>query len=218
MAVVVGPLHSSEARGSVGSLQYNTWRGRSTVRTRSGPAIEDQYTDARVNLRGLTAVATAEWQAMTDAERAAWTIYANEHTNHDWTGSPKRITGYNWFVRINVRRQLAGTGIEIVPPTETVTVMLTELELFIDGPDHYIYWETEGIYDEDETGTEIWLTAAHSPGANPGVKAAKRLDVVPMIASQFYISVTPTLWYTAFLRPILSNGVVGGWARLKFQA
>lgn len=218
MAVVTGPLHSSEARGSVGSLQYNSWRGRATVRTRSGPAIADQYTENRIALRGMAAVATLEWQAMSDTERAQWNEYARSHIDSDWTGSGKRLTGYNWFIRINVRRQLIGVGTDRAVPTETVTVVLTNLTVVVQDVYPYVQWESAGEYDTGTTGVEIWMTEAHSAGANPTRKQAKRIDVVSLSASQYLLTITVGLWYTVFLRPILINGVVGSWASIKFQA
>lgn len=218
MAVVTGPLHSSEARGSVGALQYNSWRGRATVRTRSGPPIGTQYTDARVALRVLTSNATSTWQGMTDAQRALWSVYANQHLDPSWTGTGQRITGYNWFVRINVRRQLIGQAIEETPPTDAVTCQCTDL--WADSEDNFTYftWHTCGPYNAATTWTVAYVTAAHSAGANPTLKQAKFRDYGLYNSLQLTFSLPSSLWYTAFLRPMLSSGVVGQWAFLKFYA
>lgn len=218
MAVVTGPLHSSEARGSVGSLQYNSWRGRATVRTRSGPAIADQYTDARNTIRGYAAAATLIWQSMSDTARSAWNEYARSHIDPDWTGSGKRLTGYNWFIRINVRKQIGGYSIQSFPPTTTVTIVLTQLQIHFDGPLCFITWEAQGIWEEWNTDIEIWVTKAHSAGANPTVKQAHRITAVLLESYQCYVDTTPGEWFTVFIRPRNVEGVVGGWISLKFQA
>ncbi|MCK4298945.1 MAG: hypothetical protein KAX80_05400, partial [Planctomycetes bacterium] len=162
MAKVVGPLHSSEARGSVGSLTYNTWRGISIVKARTGPTI--QYSDAQVALRALTANVTAAWQAATDAQRAAWDQYANNHLDIDWTGNPQRITGYNWAVRINVRRQLLGQPIEPVPPTYVIDIGLTDLEAEPTNGNIVIYWDLYPFTPPPQLLVEFYGTPAHSPG------------------------------------------------------
>lgn len=217
MAVVTGPLHSSEARGKVGALQYNTYRGRAIVKTNSGPAIEDQYTEARVALRVLTHNATSDWQSMTDAQRALWHKYAVEHLDPDWTGQPKRLTGYNWFIRINVRRQLLGSAISSTPPTSTVLCVCAAPHISVIETVVYIAWTAEGEYTVGQTMVEAWITDAHSAGANPTRKAAKR-DGVATFPSQLYEFVrAENLWYTAFIRPINLSGVAGSWTSTKFQ-
>jgi len=211
VAKVVGPLHSSEARGSVGSLTYNTWRGISIVKARAGPAT--QYSDDQVALRALTALATASWQSITEAQRNAWRHYANEHTDIDWTGNPQRITGYNWYIRINVRRQLVGEAIEITPPTHSPTEAITGLELIKVLIPWYLTWTDQGVYSPASLYYEVYIAGPHSPGRHPNIQQADRKG---------YTASFPNLWtwgspapglYTFFARPVHSQGTIGVFAR-----
>jgi hypothetical protein len=109
MAKVIGPLHSTEARGRVDSLVYNTWRGIRYVRSYIAPVFKSP--DCRIAQKARVAAAIAAWKLLTDAGRAAWHDYAELHSQLDWTGVPLRWTGANWFVSCYTRiLRVAGTA------------------------------------------------------------------------------------------------------------
>jgi len=216
MAKVVGPLHSSEARGSVGSLTYNTWRGISIVKARAGPTT--QYSDDQVALRALTALATASWQSITDAQRDAWRQYASEHLDSDWTGNPKRLTGYNWYVRINVRRQLISLAIEVLPPTEPVTYSITGLRYTNPIDDLHIRWDVLPWEPQGEQYIEFYIVGPHSPGRHPNIQQADRKGHATELTGSYYYHFPPTGTYTLFARPLSNQGLVGGFQRLLMVA
>ncbi len=215
MAKVIGPLHSSEARGSVSSLTYNTWRGISTVKTRSGPTT--QYSDAQVYVRGKARLATILWQTRTDAQRDAWSTYANEHADIDWTGNPQRLSGYNWFVRINVRTQILGQGFRTAPPTHAITYSIADLAIANPFTDVKVLWTP--FYEPPYTDlyVECYMLGPHSAGLNPNLKACDRKGHELEYQGSFTSSLTALGWYTAYARPIHIQGVVGVWARVKSQ-
>jgi len=205
MAKVIGPLHSSEARGAVGSLVYNTWRGISYAKSRSGPTVtqsEDQQA-----LRALTAAATTAWQALSDIERRAWDYYATEHVETDWTGNGKRLSGYNWFVRLNVRAQLIEQSISDSPPTEHPAYLLEGL--IVDQFPPYIRARCDEPVQLSDLSLylELWVTDSHSAGRHMPVELADRKSYCD-VADQ------PALWrypgpgiHTAFCRFVLANGI-----------
>ncbi len=93
MAVVTWPLSSGEARGRVGGLIYNTWRGRSYVKAHAH--YQTGLSPLQQTNQALAAIATAAWQSFTDQRRSAWADFANRHNTPDWTGNTRRLTGYN---------------------------------------------------------------------------------------------------------------------------
>ncbi len=114
MAKLVGPLHSAEARGRVGGLIFNTWRGISYVKSFCSPA--QPRTKIQLATRAWTVACVRAWQALTQDNRDHWNAYAVTHPESDWTGNPKRITGLNWFVRCTFRiLRLAGTQVDDPP-------------------------------------------------------------------------------------------------------
>jgi len=212
MAKVVGPLHSSEARGSVGSLTYNTWRGISIVKARVGPTI--QYSDAQVAVRDKAAAATTSWQGLTDAQRDAWHDYALAHLDVDWTGNPQRLTGYNWYVRANVRAQLVDADIRESPPEYIITRRIYNTFATPIGPGLAIYWSHTPLSPPPELRIDIYGAGPHSPGRKPTIKQCRRI-AWDTCASGVYLwePLDPGL-YTIFIRLIHTHGVVAGWHRI----
>ncbi|MCK4298946.1 MAG: hypothetical protein KAX80_05405 [Planctomycetes bacterium] len=116
MAKVISPLHSAEARGKVEGLIYNTWRGFNTVKTFKSPA--QPRTAIQLLTRAWAVQMARKWGELTDIQRAGWNDYAVNHPDIDWTGSPKRISGFNWYIRCNTRiLRFAGPPID-TPPVE----------------------------------------------------------------------------------------------------
>lgn len=211
MAKVVGPLHSSEARGSVGSLCYVTWRGIHVVKARAGPTI--QYSAAQVALRAKAALATASWQALTDAQRDLWYTYANAHVDVDWTGNPQRLTGYNWYIRANVRAQLLGAPIRTSPPTVVVDDLLTDLVASAGGGGLIITWNYDPWPPQAGLYLEIYGVGPHSPGRHPTIKQCHRAG--HDIAEGLFWTWTPldAGLHTIFVRSTHIQGVTTVWQK-----
>jgi hypothetical protein len=101
MAKVMNPLMSTEARGRVGGLVYNTWRGVRYVKQNTSPA--QPRTRCVLEIRSTFAKFVRAWQALDVDKRQHWDDYADTHKATDWTNLARRLTGANWFVRCNVR-------------------------------------------------------------------------------------------------------------------
>jgi len=113
---VIGPLHSSEARGRVDDLVYNTWRGIRYVRKFTAP--EFKTPDPRIAQKARVAAANTAWRLLSAAQRTAWGAYAAQHLRLDWTGVPIRMSGYNAYVRLSTRVQrIGGTPLADAPWT-----------------------------------------------------------------------------------------------------
>lgn len=108
MPKVKNPLFSQEARGGIGGLVYNTWRGINTVKTNTSPT--GQGTAKRLLAQGRLSTLSKEWGLLTDAARAGWSQYAIDHPVTDWTGAPKRLTGMNWYVKCNLQLKILGAA------------------------------------------------------------------------------------------------------------
>jgi len=110
VAKVVGPLHSSEARGRMAGLIFNTWRGIAYVKAFCAPA--QPRSTIQLQIRAWTTMLVRYWQSLSDTYRAQWNDYAVTHPDTDWSGNPKRLTGANWFVRCSLH--LLQQGIALV--------------------------------------------------------------------------------------------------------
>lgn len=116
MPKVKNPLFSQEARGGIAGLVYNTWRGINTVKTNTSPT--GQGTAKRLAAQALVTAISKEWATIGDTARAAWSQYAIDHPVTDWTGSPKRLTGMNWFMSCNIQLAIQGSAHITDPPTD----------------------------------------------------------------------------------------------------
>lgn len=222
MAKVSNPLHSSEARGAVGAQVYNTWRGLHIVKTRSGPTIT-QSAD-QLALRAITAQYSQRWATLTDSQRNAWSSFANSHPDTDWTGHPKRLSGFNWFIRINVRLQLAQNDFSEYPPSWWIGPR-------DDPPSDFDFfnWHISSTYESSgETisidwdypyhpdppwAVECYLAGPYSVGRNPTIKQADRKLALNISDYYFcYETISPGR-YHFFLRCINAHGITDNWQR-----
>lgn len=170
MAIVIGPLHSSEARGSVGSLTYNTFRGTATVRARYTPAIEKSVEQNKVT--AATAACTLVWQAESDLTRSRWSHYANMHLLPSWTGHPKRLSGYNWYVKCNYWGYFLGWYHVHQPPTVPSPPAIDQLIIPNNAGNLHITWTPDPSDPPKEYSNLIYKNGPHLPSVNPGISNA----------------------------------------------
>lgn len=138
MAKVIGPLHSTEARGRIDSLVYNTWRGIRFVKTYIAPVFKEP--DCRIAQKARVAAAVAAWKALSDAARAAWHLFAEQHPELDWSGVPIRWTGANWFISCYTRiLRVAGT-LPVSPPAGYPPLPLATLTITQTDNNAHIVW------------------------------------------------------------------------------
>lgn len=215
MAKVTGPLHSSEARGAVGSLVYNTWRGISTVRTRVTPVKENEA--AQLDIRAKCKSATIQWQSLTDAQREDWAQYAKIHTDPDWTGNPKRLSGYNWYIRVNVRRQLLIGTIIDTPPRGTLSFVNSHFFHSQSAGQINLTWPSDTNPYGAALYMEIYGVGPLSAARFPTIKNAKRSGSVIYSALAYTFLTAGNGRYTIWFRPILTSGVAGMWGSIVRQ-
>jgi hypothetical protein len=127
MAKVKSPLLSIEARGGLGGLVFNTWRGRNYVKTNTSPT--GQGTPKRLIAQALMATTSRLWKGISEALRAGWNQYAIDHPVSDWSGSPGHNTGFNWYMACNIRLQLLGLPVVNTVPTVSAPAAPTGLTL-----------------------------------------------------------------------------------------
>ncbi len=216
MAKVVGPLFSIEARGSVGDKTYSTHRGLSVVRTRSGSGV--YHTEAQQEVQRATAYLTAAWKAFPAEYRQAWNVYASQHLCCDWTGQPKRLSGYNWFVRINVPPLMWGWHTVDEPPWHPGEFYNPNISVITSNG------QVEVLTDCAPEGNpvfcvhDLWLSPWRSVGRKPDFHYAKHHSV-QFDGGDFIID-TPATFPARrgiYVRLIqLDNNYIGEWWSLDY--
>lgn len=194
MAVVTWPLSSGEARGRVGGLIYNTHRGTTYVKTHA--VHQSEFTTPQITARVNTANLTIEWHDLSAVNRSNWDDFAERHTLPHWSGQPKRLSGYNWFIRLNWLTAFSGYAPFYAPPTYLAGYLFINLTAHYTAPDIEITWTPQ-----TDTGNTSYFVITRYEGPYPGprtpnIKRAGRLHLT--YEHQFGIAWTPPApgsWY-----------------------
>lgn len=212
MAKVIGPLHSTEARGKVGPLVFNTWRTLRTVKIKTSPS--QPRTIRQLLIRSLMVTYVRAWAALGAALMSDWNDYAAAHLHTDWTGMNVRATGANWYCALNIRLVDMGktpitappavsapggiSGIVATPGAGTVSIAFTA---------HLGTTET----------IDAWLTGVMSPGRIGKINMARHHVYAPAETTPLVIADLSPGYYTAFLRCIdETTGLVSSFSAVTF--
>lgn len=205
MAIVTGPLHSSEARGAVGGLVYNTHRGRAYVKANVTPAT--QYSAEQIASRAVMVDVIGQWQSITDAQRADWHHFATMHPLPSWTGSDKRISGWNWFAKVNYRLAYMGEGMLDNPPNQ-ITGFIFSGTITRTGPLKFdITWTAASPAPDPAWSFWFRKVGPHSTGAHPSIKLAKLTIIGFEQTAEQTFSVATIGAYTVYVTPVSLQGI-----------
>jgi hypothetical protein len=209
MAKVLNPLNSSEARGRVGGLVYNTWRGIRTVKTHTDPA--HQSDPLRQAHKLVVQEQAQRWKTLSDVERADWNAYADAHPDIDWTGRPVRLAGFHMFVRLqtHVVDMLGYFTSEI--PDAPCDLMLEDFANSLVGSDVELTWDTSHPDPGWEHYLQIMRTHPLSAGRQPTLHDAYLLAWRAYNFGGYSDEGLPAGTYTYFARPFWTNGTHGAW-------
>jgi len=174
MVKITNPLGSSEARGRLGGIIHNTWRGISYAKSASSPA--QPRSKLQLQIRAWSTMLVRYWGTTLDAvERALWNDYAASHTDIDWTGNPRRLSGLNWFVRCNIRMLELDQSIIESPPAVAAPDPIEDFAAS-DGV------KTSALAWTPTPGTNISVEIRHlgviSAGVQPKIERARKLTIV----------------------------------------
>ena len=166
MAKVTAPLHGSEARGKVGGLVYNTWRGISTVKAKKAPS--QPRTALQLQRRATGVALSRQWQA--NAYHDDWNTFASLHPRVDGMGATVRATGANWFLGLGARLLMHARPIVATPPAIPGPNPVTGLTA-VGGAATITYnWTDPGAGDDR---IEFYLDGPHSGGRLASLVKAK---------------------------------------------
>ncbi|GAH69391.1 unnamed protein product, partial [marine sediment metagenome] len=91
----------SDIRGSVAQVTYSRNQGGLFARERVTPS--DPGSAAQVLARAAVTACSQYWSdTLTQGQRDDWKTYAGQYPRTDRWGNPKRVTGYLWFLAVNV--------------------------------------------------------------------------------------------------------------------
>lgn len=212
MAKLIGPLHSTEARGSIGALIYNTWRGLRTVKRFTSPS--QPRTARQLSIRSLMVTCVRAWALLEVAERAAWNLWAANHPQVDWTGVAKRLTGANCYAGLSVRLLDMGKAVKDTPPAVGAPGGIEDIVATPGSGQVSIAFTAHGGTNHT---IDAWLTGVMSPGAIGKIEQARHKVYAPAETTPLVITTLAPGYYTAFLRCVSEDdGQVSAWEAVTF--
>ena len=197
MAKVTNPLMSSEARGRVGGIVYNTWRGARTVKVKTAPA--QPRTPRQLLMRAYCTTIARRWAVLTSLQRDGWVAYAAAHPSTDWTNSAKRLTGINWFVKLSTRLlDMAKTVVDTAPITNAPANVAA---LVCTGGSGQISCAFT-VYAGTSTTIDLWTHGPRSAGVTSTLVKARHKLYGPGETTPQVITGLPAGLYTVYARAL----------------
>jgi hypothetical protein len=167
----------------------------------------------------LGKAASFNWSDLTDAERAAWNTYGNTHLETQWTGTPKRLSGHSWHVRIFVRLTLLGLSPLDSPPVGQATRTPVITFAGYEGGELEIDWAWTPSGPTGGDYIEFYLAGPTSAGRTRTLHDAARFSSwLLSSAVHFWTLSLASGRYTVFARTVTTEGLVGPWVRADFTA
>ena len=205
MAKVTGPLHSSEARGRVGGLVYNTHRGVSVVKAKHAPC--QPRTSLQLAVRAIAVTLIRAWAACVN--KAAWNAFAVLHPTVDGMGNSIRATGANWYVALNTRLKRMGIAIVQTAPAAVAPAAIEGFTANLSSGAYSPAWTAPTLAAD---GVEVWVDGPHSAGRQGSLARAKYLSYWSGDQSGLGSVAAALGSYTLFARGIsLVDGQVSAW-------
>lgn len=168
MAKVTMPLFSSEARGKVASLVYNSWRGLHTVKSSIAPA--QPRSSKQLQIRAYAVQLARAWASVSSANQQTWRDYATAHQSTDWSGSPVRLTGLNWYLKASINLLRQGKAVVATAPITAAPASVAALVLTPGAGQISAAFTAFGGTD---TSLEIWIVAGRGLGIQPKIEMAR---------------------------------------------
>lgn len=111
----------SQASGSAGGLTAAKNLGGNYLRKRIKPL--NPRSSAQSRARSQLAAASAAWDLLTPTQRTAWNDAAKTKTVSNKLGEETKLSGQQWFCKINAFRYLNGQATVTTPPSLSAPAM-----------------------------------------------------------------------------------------------
>jgi len=127
MAIVLNPLLSQAAKGSIGGMTFSKCNAGYVVKSKGGPTKRSE--PHKQSNRARVGYLARSWAKLTEVMRAAWKAWAEEHPEPDGFGGTFIMSGINAYVKLNFNamRMSDPSARQDLPPTEECPASINEL-------------------------------------------------------------------------------------------
>jgi hypothetical protein len=196
----------------MGPLVFNAWRGFATVKSKISPS--QPRSSRQTLIRAYEIQQSRAWRALTDSNRATWNAWAADHPLSDWTGGPKRLSGFNWYVGLSVRLLLQGKAVVATAPVAAAPGAVLALVATPGAGQVSLAFTAFG---GTATSLEVWIQPAYSPGRIPSFQRARFNSFAPGETTPRVITGLTAGWTTAYCRSVSeTDGQCSGWVSVSF--
>lgn len=129
MAIIKYAETVAGIRGTIGGITYSANKSGAYVK-RWARTVNPRTYEQQI-VRSQPALFKPYWDAMSDEDRAAWDAFAADPNELDYNslGIQYWLTGWQWFVRANLRRASASLEITDTPPSGSAEIAPPDLVL-----------------------------------------------------------------------------------------
>jgi len=213
MAIVKGPALSIEASGNLGAICYAKWRNLQIARAVWTGTVPN--TTKQVAQQGLLTTASQAWGGVLKVEeRQTWHELAKSIVWRDRLGSPYVPSGYQLFMKWNIRRLVMGLSLMAKAPAWEEFPYVKFLSQEISATDPYIAMRLSIAVTVSHSGygTEYYKAGPFDSGGRHPIEGEwlfMNRRVPP--AAYVDLDVLNGKWYWYRGRSIGKFGGVGNW-------
>lgn len=158
-----------EMRGSIGGTVYSRNRSGAIARARVTPV--NPQTPRMSAIQAIIAQVTAAWaNLLSDAQRAAWAVFADNVPSKNKLGEEISLSGFNQYVKSNT--VLLNAGLAVIADAPILFTLPGEDPTFATEVDagtgiiSVVFDDTRDWVGEDTSGLVVQMGIPVSPGIN----------------------------------------------------
>jgi len=212
MAIVKGPAFSISASGNLGAICYAPWRGLMIARDVWTGTVPNTGLQVAQQAK-LTTVSQAWGGTLTSDQRGTWERRAQTVIWKNRLGDPYIPSGYQLFMKWNIRRLVSGLGLKVIAPAEQEWVDVDFFRCVSGGAGTLVRLELQsGGVIVNSWGLEFDKAGPYDSGGRRPIAGEwlnrYRFDP-PQDANDHQVVINKWYWYRA--RCVSKNGGVQNW-------
>jgi photosystem II stability/assembly factor-like uncharacterized protein len=182
----------TELNGSIGGFTFQQNASGKISRTRVSRISAN--TPRQAYPKNTFRYVVGLWNGLTSTQKGAWNTFAAANSFTDYWGRTKTLTGYNWFMALNVNLRLIDTVEITTPPTLGSPVVVPDFCMDVSD----LALSVDFGVEYDPSGVELFIFAS-PPMRSASEKNRKALRLIG-IHSSFPVTVIDitTIWHNYY--------------------